>query len=249
MTMKQVNAKKKDTSLETATRRFVEEISQNPGKKMDVAKVISQGNITQRRVYDIMNALDGIGLIQREGSKNQVTWVAPPLEDLTISKYVENNTIYPEIGDLGRTLKQRSDSINKAENEISVTARDLKTSGYDFIDKLDVKRAVETLVPQDFERADNIILSFSGSNDVEITQEANFSETIITIESKVAPIDVQALSSHALRLIDDIGHLNIDKDKEVQEDAGCLPNDIMSYINDIYQETSINVCTSQQSSL
>jgi hypothetical protein len=71
------DAGKKSESLGSLTERFVTLLQSVPGGKVDMREVaVEFGKRQKRRLYDVTNVLEGIGLIQKCG-KNFVQWQGP----------------------------------------------------------------------------------------------------------------------------------------------------------------------------
>ncbi|CAN0534514.1 unnamed protein product, partial [Laminaria digitata] len=62
-----------DSSLGLLTRRFVDLIQQSPGGTLDLNAAAKDLEVQKRRIYDITNVLEGIGLIHKT-SKNNIQW-------------------------------------------------------------------------------------------------------------------------------------------------------------------------------
>lgn len=62
-----------DSSLGTLTRRFVHLLKSVPGQSIDLNDAVKQLGVQKRRIYDITNVLEGIGMIRKDG-KNSVAW-------------------------------------------------------------------------------------------------------------------------------------------------------------------------------
>ena len=73
-----------DSSLGILTKRFVHLLKNAPGNRVDLNKAASDLGVQKRRIYDITNVLEGIGLIQKE-AKNHVSWCDNPEVDLSRS--------------------------------------------------------------------------------------------------------------------------------------------------------------------
>ena len=73
-----------DSSLGILTKRFVHLLKNAPGNRVDLNKAASDLGVQKRRIYDITNVLEGIGLIQKE-AKNHVSWCDDPEVDLSRS--------------------------------------------------------------------------------------------------------------------------------------------------------------------
>lgn len=69
----QTNQVRYDNSLGLLTRRFVQMLRESPDGTLDLNLSSSQLGVQKRRIYDITNVLEGIGLIEKKG-KNNVRW-------------------------------------------------------------------------------------------------------------------------------------------------------------------------------
>uniref|UniRef100_A0AAV1TDA5 E2F/DP family winged-helix DNA-binding domain-containing protein n=1 Tax=Peronospora matthiolae TaxID=2874970 RepID=A0AAV1TDA5_9STRA len=66
-------ASRYDNSLGLLTKRFVELIQSAPSKDLDLNTAAESLGVQKRRIYDITNVLEGIGLIEKT-SKNNIHW-------------------------------------------------------------------------------------------------------------------------------------------------------------------------------
>lgn len=64
-----------DSSLSLLTKKFIHLIEQAPEGILDLNKAAETLNVQKRRIYDITNVLEGIGLIEKK-SKNNIQWKA-----------------------------------------------------------------------------------------------------------------------------------------------------------------------------
>lgn len=62
-----------DTSLGLLTKKFVGLIRHSPTGILDLNEAAGLLSVQKRRIYDITNVLEGIGLIKKK-SKNNVQW-------------------------------------------------------------------------------------------------------------------------------------------------------------------------------
>lgn len=62
-----------DNSLGILTKRFVSLLQHAPGGLLDLNAAAERLNVQKRRIYDITNVLEGIGLIEKK-AKNQIEW-------------------------------------------------------------------------------------------------------------------------------------------------------------------------------
>ena len=64
---------RKENGLVTLTLRFVKLLKNAPNKTLDLNIAVERLEVQKRRIYDITNVLEGIGLIKK-GGKNHIKW-------------------------------------------------------------------------------------------------------------------------------------------------------------------------------
>lgn len=62
-----------DSSLGLLTKKFVQILRSAPSCSLDLNQAVKELGVQKRRIYDITNVLEGIGLLKKEG-KNHVAW-------------------------------------------------------------------------------------------------------------------------------------------------------------------------------
>ncbi len=65
--------KKVETSLGSLTKRFCELLHSSPDGVLDLNEAAETLSVQKRRIYDITNVLEGVGLILK-ASKNHIKW-------------------------------------------------------------------------------------------------------------------------------------------------------------------------------
>jgi E2F/DP family winged-helix DNA-binding domain/E2F transcription factor CC-MB domain len=101
-----------DSSLGILTKRFVHLLKSAPGNRVDLNKAASDLGVQKRRIYDITNVLEGIGLLQKE-EKNHVSWCDNPEVDLSRALNISQNassevTTAPPAASLSQLEEARS---------------------------------------------------------------------------------------------------------------------------------------------
>lgn len=71
-----------DSSLGLLTKKFVHILRSTPDNNLDLNTAVKELGVQKRRIYDITNVLEGIGLLRKEG-KNHVSWNENPSVDLS----------------------------------------------------------------------------------------------------------------------------------------------------------------------
>lgn len=62
-----------DTSLGLLTKKFTNLLEKSPNGVVDLNKASEQLGVQKRRIYDITNVLEGIGILEKK-SKNNIQW-------------------------------------------------------------------------------------------------------------------------------------------------------------------------------
>lgn len=62
-----------DTSLGLLTKKFVDLLEESPDGSVDLNIASTKLNVQKRRIYDITNVLEGIGILEKK-SKNNIQW-------------------------------------------------------------------------------------------------------------------------------------------------------------------------------
>lgn len=105
------NKNRKDNSLNKLTSRFMDLISSSRNGVLDLNFASTQLSVQKRRIYDITNVLEGIGLIEKK-SKNNIVWCGGSLETSGMVDQVEvlqdeMNLLDQEENYLDQQLKDR----------------------------------------------------------------------------------------------------------------------------------------------
>ena len=68
-----VEKTRNDTSLGLLTKKFVDVLRQAPDQSLDLNRAAEELAVQKRRIYDITNILEGIGLVQKI-ERNYIRW-------------------------------------------------------------------------------------------------------------------------------------------------------------------------------
>ena len=66
---------RKENGLVELTKKFIDLLKEAPEQTLDLNKAVQELEVQKRRIYDITNVLEGIGLIEKK-SKNNIQWKA-----------------------------------------------------------------------------------------------------------------------------------------------------------------------------
>ncbi|GAX20069.1 transcription factor E2F3 [Fistulifera solaris] len=119
-----------DSSLGLLTKKFVHILRTAPSSSLDLNQAVKDLGVQKRRIYDITNVLEGIGLLKKEG-KNYVAWNDHP--DVGLSCWNSESTMGPEVslesGDVDSEglMKFLKSNIAAAEREEEQLDHFLKT--------------------------------------------------------------------------------------------------------------------------
>lgn len=72
--LKSEDGNKKSKSLSTITNEFINYLKSQNGNEVDLSQVEKALDISKRRLYDVINVLVGIGVVER-GGKSKIKWV------------------------------------------------------------------------------------------------------------------------------------------------------------------------------
>lgn len=117
-----------DSSLGLLTNKFVQLLTSNVGN-MDLNHAVTTLQVKKRRIYDITNVLEGIGLIKKI-SKNSVSWV----RDTTRTEYIQYTPQFSLISEIEEHLEQHIKKL-----KILLHSLVCSKTGYLFLLKEDVR--------------------------------------------------------------------------------------------------------------
>lgn len=113
-----------ETSLGLLTKKFVSLFHSDPSGTVDLNKASEGLGVQKRRIYDITNVLEGIGLVEKK-SKNTVHWCGAKNYDLS----AEHADLHTDLADLEAKENQVDDLIRNAELQLKLLNED-KTHAY-----------------------------------------------------------------------------------------------------------------------
>lgn len=130
-----------DNSLKLLTIKFLEILRQSKNNTIDLKYAVEKLNVVKRRIYDITNILEGLGMLRKE-SVNTSRWVGQDLnmilEECDIEK--ENATENLEIQELLDKELELDEEIEKINNEINNLTVEKSTSQYLYVTYEDLSK-------------------------------------------------------------------------------------------------------------
>lgn len=125
-------SKKEKKSLVNLTEEFVELLNASSKRELDLDKAATHLKARKRRIYDITNVLEGIGLLQKT-SKGVTRWVDCPRDNPmaapTPPSYNDMNTIrkvHPSVDEVVKdleTLKRTYQLLDEGVNDLQANMR------------------------------------------------------------------------------------------------------------------------------
>ena len=108
-----------ETSLGLLTKKFVSLFHSDPSGTVDLNKASEGLGVQKRRIYDITNVLEGIGLVEKK-SKNTVHWCGARNYDLT----AEHADLHTDLADLEAKESELDTLIAQAELQLKYLNND-----------------------------------------------------------------------------------------------------------------------------
>lgn len=122
-----------DTSLGLLTKKFMDLLKESPEGVVDLNECSQKLQVQKRRIYDITNVLEGIGILEKK-SKNQIQW----------SKK-RNGSLSDSLFDVDENVRSRQEAersyLRQKENQLNSLIFELKDN---FSKQIDQKYAYVT---------------------------------------------------------------------------------------------------------
>ncbi|GJQ15531.1 hypothetical protein GpartN1_g7322.t1 [Galdieria partita] len=116
-TQRRSNHGRYDNSLGFLTKKFIELIQNSEDGAIDLNEITRQLNVQKRRIYDITNVLEGIGVIEKK-EKNIIVWKRQEVEENPASMQYKDSIV--------EQLKQLSEEENALDKAITDTQNALR---------------------------------------------------------------------------------------------------------------------------
>ena len=114
-----------ETSLGLLTKKFVSLFQTDPNGTVDLNKASEGLGVQKRRIYDITNVLEGIGLVEKK-SKNLVHWCGAEKVDLSY----DQASLQSELADLEAKENELDQFIAQTERQLKYLNDHEKKSAY-----------------------------------------------------------------------------------------------------------------------
>jgi hypothetical protein len=112
-----------DSSLGALTKRFVDLLQAAPYQSLDLNDAVRHLGVQKRRIYDITNVLEGIGMIRKDG-KNNVAWCgsldvdfAKPQDEQLQRVHVMHDQRVHDLNNESKEIKDVRQELDQARSE------------------------------------------------------------------------------------------------------------------------------------
>ncbi|BES97884.1 Transcription factor [Nesidiocoris tenuis] len=135
--MKQSN--RYDTSLGLLTKKFVELLQKSPRGIVDLNFASASLEVQKRRIYDITNVLEGVGILEKR-SKNNIQWRGGNFND-------NQNDVQNEIEKLEAEERSIDELLRRAENDVQNLVKETRYAYVSYMDLRSIKNfATQTVM-------------------------------------------------------------------------------------------------------
>lgn len=179
-----------DTSLGLLTKKFVDLLQNSQNGVVDLNVASNTLNVQKRRIYDITNVLEGIGILEKK-SKNNIQWKCGSVCNVDKAQKVQNERDaleYKEnmLDQLLADLRQSFNAQFESSSHAYVTCQDLNAIDTFKDQTIVVIKAPEkaTLALPDTKKPTIYLKSDNGEINVFLCPEQNESNTVQTTPTK-----------------------------------------------------------------
>ncbi|CAN1163345.1 Transcription factor E2FC [Linum perenne] len=183
-----------DSSLGLLTKKFVKLIQEAKDGTLDLNKTAEVLEVQKRRIYDITNVLEGIGLIEKT-SKNHIRWKGSGGSGTTDYSYVANR-LKAEVDSLHSQETRLDEAIRGAQERLRRLVEDENNQKYLFITEEDIVN-----LPH-FQNSTLITIKAPPASNLEVHdpddgEDVDSRDYRMTVRSVTGPIDLHLLSHQA----------------------------------------------------
>ncbi|KAJ0973360.1 hypothetical protein J5N97_021319 [Dioscorea zingiberensis] len=125
-----------DNSLGLLTKKFINLLKQAPDHIIDLNSAAETLEVKKRRIYDITNVLEGIGLIEK-AVKNRIHWKG--LDDLSPGNVDDVSIVQAEVGNLSIQEHDLDDRIKEMQAKVRGLSQDENNQRWLFLTEDDIK--------------------------------------------------------------------------------------------------------------
>ncbi|CAL5032219.1 unnamed protein product [Urochloa decumbens] len=196
-----------DSSLALLTKRFVDLLKQAQDGILDLNSTADKLDVQKRRIYDITNVLEGIGLIEKK-SKNRISWKVS--DESGANSVNDRSVLKNEVENLNLQEQALDEHISKMREKLKALTEDESRQGWLFLTEDDIKG-----LPC-FQNRTLIAIKAPHGSSLEVpnpdmmTGDSFQRRYRIIIRSTMGPVDIYLVSNFEEKLevnLDDIGTL------------------------------------------
>ncbi|KAG6547484.1 hypothetical protein Mapa_010932 [Marchantia paleacea] len=231
-----------DSSLGLLTKKFIDLIKQADDGVLDLNKAADTLNVQKRRIYDITNVLEGIGLIEKK-LKNRIRW-----KGLGVLRPGEANddaaALQAEIDELLAAERRMDERISEMREKLRALSENEANKQWLYVTEEDIKNLPcfqnETLLAIKAPHGTTLEVP-----DPDETVEYPHRRYQILLRSNMGPIDVYLVSRFQEKF-EEVNHAQQPMDT-AEGDAGMQPpyvtNTVMDAMPDGERVTDIGIGT------
>jgi transcription factor E2F3 len=130
-----------ENSLHNLTRKFLRLISLSPERSININQASEQLNVGKRRIYDITNVLEGLGLLSK-WSVNSAKWIGGCIEQHLCSDNEEKENEEEPCSDDARTTREEAEldeTLERLNEEISMLSQSEKNLANAYVTYADIQ--------------------------------------------------------------------------------------------------------------
>uniref|UniRef100_A0A146KU58 Transcription factor E2F3 n=1 Tax=Lygus hesperus TaxID=30085 RepID=A0A146KU58_LYGHE len=162
-----------DTSLGLLTKKFVELLQRSPRGIVDLNYASVSLEVQKRRIYDITNVLEGVGILEKR-SKNNIQWRGGNITE-------NQNDVQNEIEIMEKEEKYLDELIKRAETDIQNL---MKETRYAYLSYMDL-RSIKSFATQTV-----MVIKAPANAHLEVPQPTSKSRVEMMLKSEKDEIEV-----------------------------------------------------------
>lgn len=179
-----------DCSLGLLTKKFVSLVQQAPSGILDLNSAAGQLDVQKRRIYDITNVLEGIGLIEKK-SKNNIQWKG--CGDGDGADVADLEVLQKDLAELEAQTRQMDTYIEQLNAELQTQQSDSSFRQRAYVTDEDIRSIHnfkdQTLIAIKAPSGTTLAVPYP-----DLTQSHNGGKYQIFLQSQQGPVDIYLVS-------------------------------------------------------
>lgn len=129
-----------DNSLFSLTKRFLKLMSRSPGQSINISQAAMELNVEKRRIYDITNVLEGLGLLSK-WSVNCSKWMGGDIESHIVEDFeqIDKENDNNENILISKEEIQLNEALDKVNEEIFMLSQSVDNLSNAYVTYSDLK--------------------------------------------------------------------------------------------------------------